>query len=430
MLFNVFSYFTKTHIVEYRVQQGTIVTDNIYKGIALRDETIEYANQNGYVDYYIANASKVSVTDVIYSIDTIGNISGAIAEDSTSLDALSQESIQAITMHIDDFLKKYDANQFRNNYSFLYGLNSEITHTINENILSNLSDKIAQAENNNTFFKFTSQEDGIIVYEVDGYESYTADSLMEDFPKESTYQKTLLTTNRQVKPTDPVYKRINTEHWEIILQIDEKTAKELHEKSTISIRFCKDDFSTNAACSVLKKNNTYFLKLSLQTAMIRYIDERFLDIELVMKDTSGLKIPKTSITTKEFFTVPKEFFTEGQNGLLIQSIVDGKKEISLVNPTIYQETDTHYYIDSEYVKAGNIVVMPDSSSNYVIGTHTDSLVGVYNINKGYAVFKRIQILFENEDYAIVDSKTSYGIALYDHIALDAGAVKEHQLTSN
>ena len=36
---------------------------------------------------------------------------------------------------------------------------------------------------------------------------------------------------------------------------------------------------------------------------------------------------------------------------------------------------------------------------------------------------------ENEEYAIVETKTAYGISLYDHIALDASKISENQLTS-
>ena len=56
----------------------------------------------------------------------------------------------------------------------------------------------------------------------------------------------------------------------------------------------------------------------------------------------------------------------------------------------------------------------------------DKLTGVYNINKGYAVFKQIKVLASNDDYTIVEAKTPYGISLYDHIALDGKSVKENQ----
>ena len=73
------------------------------------------------------------------------------------------------------------------------------------------------------------------------------------------------------------------------------------------------------------------------------------------------------------------------------------------------------------------ILKSDSTSTYTIGQDVDSLIGVYNINKGYAVFKQINIISQNETYAIVETKTAYGIALYDHIALDGSKVKEDQL---
>ena len=114
---------------------------------------------------------------------------------------------------------------------------------------------------------------------------------------------------------------------------------------------------------------------------------------------------------------------------MVKQQKDGKENVvSFLTPTIYYETENFYYIDNEEVSAGDIILLENSVATYNIGTDTDSLLGVYNINKGYAVFKQINIIYENEEYAIVEMKTSYGITLYDHIALDASKVKENQLT--
>ena len=40
----------------------------------------------------------------------------------------------------------------------------------------------------------------------------------------------------------------------------------------------------------------------------------FLEVELVINTQSGLKIPVSSIVEKEFYTVPREFMTLGDNG--------------------------------------------------------------------------------------------------------------------
>ena len=92
----------------------------------------------------------------------------------------------------------------------------------------------------------------------------------------------------------------------------------------------------------------------------------------------------------------------------------------------YYETDDYYYVDSEEVSQGDLVLMPNSQNTYEIGTDKGSLIGVYNINKGYADFKQIQILNQNEEYSIIQSNTKYGLIAYDHIVLDAESVNEDE----
>lgn len=433
VLFNIFSYFTKSHVAEYQVQQGTIASNHIYQGIIVRDETIEYAAYEGHINYYIKNTSKVSVNDVVYSIDTDGAISKEIENVAKNTDAISKESLSALSLEIDGFVKDYNANHFSQSYTFLNNLKTEIAQSINTNALSELSDKVSQAEANQTFFQVKASVDGIIVYEIDGFEDYTVEDIISSKLNYNSYKATHLFENQKVKKTDPVYKRINSESWNIVVPISEELALQLHEGSNIKIRFCKDNFTTNASYGVMRKENNYFLNISLKRAMIRYANDRFVDIELLLGEKSGLKIPQSAITTKEFFTVPKEYFTIGgesnQLGFMHRQIVEEKIVDKFVNPTVYYETEEYYYIDSEFISEGDIILKPNSQNTYQIGSEKDSLIGVYNINKGYAVFKQINIIYENEQYAIIETKTTYGIALYDHIALDASSVKENQLTS-
>ena len=51
----------------------------------------------------------------------------------------------------------------------------------------------------------------------------------------------------------------------------------------------------------------------------------------------------------------------------------------------------------------------------------------YNINKGYAVFKQIEVLSTNGEYYTVKKNMDYGLSVYDHIVLDAGTVTEGQI---
>ena len=83
------------------------------------------------------------------------------------------------------------------------------------------------------------------------------------------------------------------------------------------------------------------------------------------------------------------------------------------------------YVDDSVLRIGDNLLKSDSGSSFTV-SKAGTLVGVYNINKGYADFKQIQVLNQNEEYSIVKSNTSYGLIAYDHIVLDAESVNEDE----
>ena len=166
--------------------------------------------------------------------------------------------------------------------------------------------------------------------------------------------------------------------------------------------------------------------------MVRYATERYIEVELLLSEETGLKIPNSAIVEKEFYTIPADYILKGgdsnTDGLLVRHLDEnGKETTEFISPTIYYETDDYCYIDSEDVQSGEVLIKQNSSETYTVGKDTASLKGVYNINKGYAVFKQIDILYQNEEYTVVKTGTSYGISLYDHIALDGSKVNENEL---
>lgn len=431
VIFNIYSYLTADIVAEYEVGQGAIATNHVYRALALRDETIVYAGQSGYLNYYMKNGMKASVNDVIYTIDTTGEIAKKIAGAASDGSSLNKNTLAAIGHELELFSGSYDSNDFTAVHTFCVNLNSELSQTLSIHALNDLSRTVMLAEANNTFYRKTSDGTGIIVYYIDGYENVTVDKFMPEHMNFTGYSKRVLDTRTEISTGEPVYKRIGSEDWNLILSVSENMAKQLSEEHYVKIRFCKDNYIITVPCAVLKISGNYYLNLSLQTAMIRYVNDRFVDVELVLTEMEGLKIPISAITSKEFFTVPKKYFTHGGDsvnpGLLIQEYLGSEKQVKLVTPTIYYEKNDFYYIDDEYVKTDDLVVMSDSLLTYKIGRDTDSLTGVYNINKGYAVFKQINILSQNESYAIIETGQSYGIALYDHIALDGSKLHEDQL---
>ena len=167
--------------------------------------------------------------------------------------------------------------------------------------------------------------------------------------------------------------------------------------------------------------------------MVQFISERFVNFEIETERLDGLKIPVTAVTTKDFYLLPVEYITQGgdssDTGFMKAVYTENGPSVEFVPVTVYNSTDEYYYIEmgeKSPFKAGDFIVKPDSDDRYQIGA-SDSLQGVYNINKGYAVFKLIEILKSNEEYYTVRKGMSYGLSVYDHIVLDADTVYEGQL---
>ncbi len=432
LVFNVFSYMTTTHISVYEVQQGTMAENNVYKGLILREEQVYYSNYTGAVNFYVKEASRVSANNLVYSIDENGDISQKIQEASQDVSMLESGDLSEIEESIYDFQSSYDAQSYYNVYAFKENIDSALNEALSLKALNSLSDYTTSAQASNTFHLISSERPGIVVYYCDGYEGVTTETFTTDMFNESSYTRTSSQNSLSVDSGSPVYKLITSEYWNIVLPIPQDVADELADDDTLQLRFVKDDKKAYATYTIQQRDGQNYLILTLRNSMIRYAKDRYIEVELLLTEETGLKIPNSAITEKEFYTVPIEYFMKGgdssEDGLLVQrEDKDGKTITEFVAPTIYYETEEYYYIDSEDVSADDIILKPDSTSTYKVGSNTAVLKGVYNINKGYAVFKQIDILYQNEEYAIVETGTTYGIALYDHIALDGSKIQENEL---
>ncbi len=176
-------------------------------------------------------------------------------------------------------------------------------------------------------------------------------------------------------------------------------------------------------------------KLDFSKYMEQFVSDRYVDFEIVTDEVRGLKIPRSSVTDVTFYVIPKDYYVSGkkdssdtstvsQSGFRKETYADGKT-VGVVTPcTIYYADDEYYYVDAgenSELKAGDFLTKDDSGERYQIGM-TQSVQGVYNINRGYTVFRRIEILSSNDEYYTIKKGTDYGLSVYDHIVLDANAV--------
>lgn len=421
LVVTVLLYLTGNHVTAYEVREGSILKDNAYTGFIVRDETIVQAESDGYINYFALEGSKVGAKTRVYTLSD-KKLELTSNTDEESLELTSEEQ-NSISMKTQSFSENFREEQF----SDVYTLKNNIT-----NVLESKSNQSRQAQldamvaaGNNDLQIYTAVSDGIILYSTDGYENITTDQVTEDDISKANYESKNLTDNTKIKAGDPVYKLIRSNDWSVVILLNDETAKELADVNRVKVSFSKDNETTYAGFSIQTKKDTSYGILTFDSSMIRYAEERYLDLELILEDESGLKIPKSSVVTKKFYTVPKDYLTSGGNSSGTGVLVDiGKDQSQFQSVEVYysDEESNLVYLDYDAFDSNTVLKKPDSSETYEL-TKTKKLKGVYNINKGYAIFRQVQILCESDEYYIVASGQDYGLTNYDHIALYGDSVR-------
>ena len=427
----IFGYFTAKHIVPYEVKEGSLTSNNIYQGIALRSEEIVTATQAGYINYYAREGERVGVGNLVYTLDESGKLSEYLNDEGSGENSLSEQDLTELKTEILGFTTEFNETNFSQVCYFKYDVNGTVLKLANANILDNI-DKINNSGISELVAFCSAPKSGIVIYSIDGYEDLTLEQFTGDLFKNSEYEKTQLISNELIASGDPVYKLSTNEDWSIVIQTDSEKANELIELEYVKVKFLKNqNTSWGEVSTYTNPDGEVFVKLTFNNSMMTFCTDRFIDIELITEDETGLKIPNSSIVEKEFFIVPKSYVTKSgtneETGVMRETFDEnGNATTEFIESTIYHETETEYYLDDSQLRIGDYILMPETMQKQSISKR-GTLIGVYNINKGYADFKQINILYQNDEYAVVKSNTRYGLSAYDYIVLDASSVEEDEI---
>jgi hypothetical protein len=419
---NAVMYLTRSHVSFCEAQPGRIVDSDSFTGFILRNEAVVGSDKSGYISYFINDgdkAAKDSNVCMIQSSSQSASDGNSISSDNYSF---STSDYSDIREQITTYKKNYNDSDYEDIYNLDYQLNNIVSRVISRNNISTID---FSSGSSGTYTLMTAAENAIISYTYDGMEGYTtSDMKPELFTKE--YEKVQLSAGTYINRQDPAYKMIYNDDWQIILYPTSEQYDKLKELENVDITFTKDNITTTADVTVFENGGEHYVSLSLSNYMIRYYNDRYLDIEIVWDSHDGLKIPTSAITTKEFYVIPTEYLIESSDSTEKGFYVSGEDGPELIKPTIYRQTDDFCYVDRSSMDEGTVLIAKDSGTQYKVGT-TEALKGVYNINKGYALFRLIDILYEYGDYCIIDDNTKYGVNLYDHIILDGNSAYENEV---
>jgi len=428
MMYHVFTYITADNTTIYEVSQGSISSNLEYNALAIREEQIVYADNSGDILYLAENLGQVGTKSQVYALDTTGDILSSIKDSNGTTEiTLDEDDYSKLQSIVSNYTLNFDNNEFIKTYSFKNELESQVAQLYTVSAMESMGDSLTTAIEAGSFTIYNSQIPGLVVYSIDGFEGLTVDTFDSNSFDSSAYSVTNLKAQESVVTGQAVYKLITSDHWNLVFEVDQSLYDSLQEETYLKIQFLEDKTEAWSTLDFAVKAGKYYLILTLDDSMDRFADSRYIHIKIVNSNISGLKIPNSSIVSKEFFTIPKEYMISGNNddetGFLLQSGSDAV----YISPTIYYETDDFYYVDDEELSRGDKLIKQNSSDLYVVGSDLGTLEGVYNVNKGYAVFKQIEIIYQNDDYSIIKTGTDYGISMYDHIVLQGDEVEENTI---
>ena len=432
MIICVVMYLTTEHTTAYEVTAGTLSNNYHYTALSVRTEKLVNATQSGTVSYYAREGNKVGTGSIICSIDESGKLAEAISTNTINSESnLTPTALKELKTNFSSFSINFNSTDFQSVYDFKADTESGIIEMTSEQSLSEIGE--LQGGVSSLVNLFTAEQEGIVVYSVDGYEDLQVEDItIADFNKKN-HTRSNLRVNSVVKSGEPLYKLLTDEKWSLMIPVlDKRMAAELSEQKNVRFRFVKDGAIFTSAFSLIQNGDDFFGKIDMQNSLIRYATNRHLDIELLLNKTSGLKIPKSAIANRIFYQIPKEYavFEEEhpvEIGLLRESYnKDGSAVTNYLNATVYDADDDNFYVDISLFNEGDYVLMQDSSERFQVN-ETATLQGVYNINKGYAIFREITIIDENEEFCIIQDGSTFGLSHYDYIALNAETVTDEQL---
>lgn len=416
-------YVNKKHVSIYEVNTTNISDDSPMYGMILRSEEVVQAKEDGYINFYHAEGSRIGAGDIVYTLDQNGEVSEMLNQLQDS--GKNQESVTAMREVTASFQNTFSLSSYSMLENFKYDVNNILFEKTNGNLYSNLSNALKASGKSKTFTRYKSNKNGVISYSVDGYEKYKktdiTPALLDEYGKSTRQQ---LQTTEKIRSGNPVYKLVTDNTWTLVVKLDQEYYEKLQEADTVRITINKDNISLNASVELWDQGEIHFASLTTSRFMERYINDRFLQIELNLKKASGLKIPNSSIAKEDYYVLPANVITKGEKGNgVIKQIVDKEGKISQQFASLgnYFIRNEKYYVDDTVVTGGDKLMIHDTGQQFTV-SDKESVSGVCCVNQGFSQFRPIEILYQNKEYTIVSDSTSGGLTAYDHIVVDPSSL--------
>ena len=427
VLISIISSLGKDSVTIYQVSKGDVSNNISLHGLAIRDEVVVNSARSGYICYYIADGEKVKKNSAVCTVDETGEIYNSVSDSDSYENLLTPDDYNNIHSLISSYKLSYSDVTFYNAYNFETNANNKVFELTNQVLMHQVSSA------NSGISSVSASESGLVTYYIDGYEDYTiSDSISAaDFDK-AGYEKKSMKSGDIVSAGGAVVKIIPSEQWNIVAPISAEQIAEIEGNSYITFRINNSNFTITMPYTIINGSDGTYINIAIDKYMSNYVSERFLNVEILRSDDSGLKIPTSALVEKDVYKIPLSYLTGGSNQSNTNRIniqrrdENGKESIQQMKPIIYKIDDEYAYIDPKDIEDSDVLL--DITSEQTIAAsllETYKISGVYFANQGIAEFRRVTILKTIDEFVLIEGNEE--IKAYDNIVLNANTVTENQL---
>ena len=374
------------------------------KAFVLMDEEVYKSNTNGYLYKIFDNYSYISNDNYV-----------ACITENIFYDDISQKNYDN---------RLYNFRKLKNSFREINDIKINILNSqynvYNSNIYNNKLTSIDYISNK-TIIKdaMKSNSSGIVSYNIDGFEAVNMDSFDSKYIS-MLYKKDMHNNFDVVRNNEIVYKIIKSDFYKLLFKSSYNFD---NYKNDIYINIKNLNINTNCKVnSFYNFNGDKFYFIELDDYLINIIDNRIIDIDINLNKNTGLKIPLSSITSMNCYQIPRGFvyFDDSINSYYVKKINKyGESENCEVR--VLKIDNNSYYINEKdvYNRINNgEYIIDDNENKYLIGSQV-MINGVLMKDRGVDIFKNIDIIDKNQEYAIVSENTYNGIKIGDKIVLNS-----------
>lgn len=348
---------SKEPVSIYRVSKSNVNNNITLNGLAVRDEQLIKATDSGYVCYYIRDGEKIMKGSTVCTIDETGSLINTVSDSDQFDELLTKEDYNDIRELISLYKVSYKDETFYEAYNFENNVNNKVLELTNEVMMQQISD------NSGYYLSgIRSEYSGVVTYYLDGYEDFDISAVKaSDFDK-SKYSKQTLKTGEIVTAGSPIVKIIPSEKWNIVAPITDDQISLLGDRESISFKINNSSYTVNMPYTIINGSDGRYINISLDKYMYSFIAERFLTIEIIMDGDEGLKVPISSLVTKDVYKIPTKYLTGGvnqssENKVNVQRRDENGNMINhIIEPTIYKIDEDYCYVDPSFFEDKDVLI--------------------------------------------------------------------------